>query len=84
MGAAMGTPVHVVHVTHYPPLMLAALEHAPVQLDEIEAAERGMVWEQIESALSRRPGGRVDREGRTERVPARRRRVRTPKESAPT
>jgi nucleotide-binding universal stress UspA family protein len=55
MGAAMGTSVHVVHVTHYPPLMLAALEQAPVQLDEIEAAERAMVWEQIESALSSAP-----------------------------
>jgi nucleotide-binding universal stress UspA family protein len=57
MGAAMGTPVHVVHVTHYPPLMLAALEQAPVQLDEIEAAERTMVWEQIESLLAAAPDG---------------------------
>lgn len=55
MSAALNAPLHVVHVTHYPPLMLAALEQAPVQLDEIEASERRMVWELIEPMLAASP-----------------------------
>jgi nucleotide-binding universal stress UspA family protein len=57
LGDTLGIPVHVVHVTHYPPLMLAALEQAPVQLDEIEAAERRLVWEQIQPVLDDAPEG---------------------------
>ena len=57
LGSALDTAVHVVHVTHYPPLMLAALEQAPVQLDESEAAEREMAWSETEPILRSAPEG---------------------------
>lgn len=52
LAATMDEPLSVVHVTHYPPLMLAALEQAPVQLDEIEAAERRLVWEHVDEVIA--------------------------------
>lgn len=36
--------LHVVYVSHLPPVVLAAIEHAPLQLEEIEAQERSAVW----------------------------------------
>ena len=43
--------LHVVYVSHLPPVVLAAIEHAPLQLEEIEQQERNVVWDAARQIL---------------------------------
>lgn len=47
-----GGELHVVHVTHVPGPLLAALDQVPTGVEELEEAQRQAVWERIRPVLS--------------------------------
>ncbi|MBT8213349.1 MAG: universal stress protein, partial [Acidimicrobiia bacterium] len=60
--------LEVVYVSHLPPIVLAAAEHAPLQLDELGEVDRREVWRAVDETLEEQPqtrGGitKVDLEG---------------------
>lgn len=60
--------LEVVYVSHLPPIVLAAAEHAPLQLDELGEVDRREVWRLVDETLEDRavPAGgvrKVDLEG---------------------
>ncbi|MBT8197339.1 MAG: universal stress protein [Acidimicrobiia bacterium] len=60
--------LEVVYVSHLPPIVLAAAEHAPLQLDELGEFDRREVWRLVDETLETQPqtrGGvtKVDLEG---------------------